>query len=381
MALIIPLMRVYSSSLVILASSVLLIGCSQNAAAVSTSEVDAAAILPAATLTETPFATLAEVPPTSQDGFALPLIDDTPEPTAISNIDPFAGLRMDDLAARSYGGPGITLGNIVDVGEGFTRFEMAYFSDGLRITGLVNMPVGKGPFPTIIVNHGYLRPVDYRAGVDSWRIADWLAERGYIALMPDYRNYGGSDTGSNPFHVGYAIDVMNLAAQVDSLPRATPGQIGMIGHSMGGEISQWPMVLSDEVDAVVLYGSMSGDAGINWAYAKRHWPAQRDAMNALELIYGTPEQNPKAFADISPINYLERVRMPVMIHHGRLDNVVPFEWSDDLNSRLRELGADVTFWPYPGAGHTFVGQSFDTLMQRTLEFFDIHVRGNVNAAP
>jgi uncharacterized protein len=367
-------------SFVVLSLVLVLAGCSQPILAVSTPEAADAPILSAASPTFT--ASLTASPAPTQGEIAAPLIEATHEVTpTVNNADPFAGLRIDDLSARSYGGPGITIGDIVKVGEGFTRFEMSYYSDGLRITGLANMPVGEGPFPTIIVNHGYLRPVDYEPGVDSWRIADWLAERGYIALMPDYRNYGGSDIGPNLFHIGYAIDIMNLAAQVDALPRAAPGQIGMIGHSMGGEISQWPMVISHEIDAIILYAAMSGDVGLNWAFALRQWPAQRDAMNALALIYGTPAQSPEGYAEISPINYLDRVRMPVMIHHGRIDNVVPYQWSEDLNDRLIDAGADVTFWPYAGGGHTLVGQEYEILMQRSIEFFDVNVKGNVNSAP
>lgn len=300
-----------------------------------------------------------------------------PMPTASSDV--FSGLRIDDLAARSYGGPGIEIEEVVHTGAGFTQYTMTYQSDALTITGLVDIPDGPGPFPTIIVCHGYLRPTEYQSGFDSWRIAEWLAEHGYIALMPDYRNYAGSDTGENPFHIGYAIDLMNLIAQVDSLPQAIPGQIGMIGHSMGGEISMWPMVISDEVDAIVLYSSMSGDVGRNWAHARRYWPAQRAALDALEIIYGRPQDNPEAFAQMSPINYLDRVRMPVMIHHGTQDESVPYEWSEELYHQMQEADLDVTFWPYPGERHTLGGRGFEAMMQRNLEFFETNVRGNVSS--
>lgn len=297
----------------------------------------------------------------------------------LGDEDIFMGLRVDDLAAREYGGRGITVGEVVKTGPGFTQYRMSYPSDGLTITGLVDIPDGEGPFPTIIVNHGYLRPVDYQPGFDSWRIADWLAKHGYIALMSDYRNYAGSDTGPNPFHIGYAIDVMNLVPQISSLPQAMPGQIGMIGHSMGGEIAMWPMVISDEVDAIILYASMSGDVGRNWAHARRHWSVQREAMDALAIIYGTPQQSPHAYAVMSPINYLDRVRMPVSVHHGTKDESVPYWWSEELWHLLEEAGADVNFWPYSGSGHTFGGRGFETFMQRNLIFLDEYVRADVNS--
>jgi dipeptidyl aminopeptidase/acylaminoacyl peptidase len=289
-------------------------------------------------------------------------------------LDVYAGLQITKSRRTEYGGPGIIVGDVVKTGPGFTQYDITYESDGLTITGLVDIPDGEGPFPTIIVNHGYLRPVEYQPGFDSWRIADWLAERGYIALMPDYRNYAGSDSGPNPFHIGYAIDVMTLAAQIASLPQAAPGQIGIIGHSMGGEIAMWPMALSDEVDAIVLYASMSGDVGRNWAHARRYWPAQRDSMDALEIIYGTPEENPQAFAEMSPINYLDWVRMPVMIHHGTRDESIPYWWSEELWHLLQDADVDVTFWPYPGGRHTLGGQGFETFMERNISFFDQHVR-------
>lgn len=290
--------------------------------------------------------------------------------------DPFENLSVDALSERPYGGSGIAVGEAIYQEEAFTKYEMAYASDGLRITGLIDIPRGDGPFPVVIVAHGYLMPSEYQPGFDSWRYADWIARKGYIAIMPDYRNYGGSDTGPNPFHLGYAIDVMNLIAQLDSLPQAIPEQIGLIGHSMGGEISMYPMVISQEVDAVVLYASMSGDAARNWAHAHRHWPIQRSAMDATALIYGTPEQRPEAYAAISPVNYLDRVRMPVMIHHGTHDESVPYWWSEELWKQMQEAGIDVTFWPYPRGKHVV---NIDVMMQRNYQFFETHVRGDVNS--
>ncbi len=343
--------------------SLLVVGCaSERAAAVA---LPTATALPS--LTPLPTST-------------IPAATAIPVPTvSIEPSDPFNGLRMDDLAAREYGGSGIIIGNVVKVETTFTQYAMTFDSDGLTITGLVDIPAGEGPFPVILVNHGYLRPEEYQSGFDSWRMADWLAQHGYIALMPDYRNYAGSDTGPNPFRIGFAIDVMNLIAQVDSLSQAIPEQIGIIGHSMGGEVSMWPMIISDEVDAVVLYASMSGDSARNWEHRIKYWPFQRESMEALALVYGEPADNPEGYASISPINYFDRIRMPVMIHHGTQDESVPYWWSEEMWHLMEDAGVDVTFWPYPGGTHSLAGQGFETLMQRNLAFFEENVRGDVNS--
>ncbi|GAB4473613.1 MAG: hypothetical protein Kow00124_12800 [Anaerolineae bacterium] len=321
--------------------------------------------------------TLASAPPDT----VPPPEDETPAappPAEERASDAFSGLRIDDLAAREYGGTGIVVGEATRYYPAFTRHRISYPSDGLTITGLVNIPRGEGPFPVIVLNHGYLTFDVYEPGADTWQMADWLAEHGYITLMPDYRNYGGSDRGPNPFHIGYAIDVLNLIAQVDSLPGAAPGQIGVIGHSMGGEISMWPMVLSDEVDAVVLYASMSGDLALNYRYALRSYPVQRGAMEALGLIYGTPDEHPEAFTEMSPASYFDRVRMPVLIHHGMLDDIVPYAWSVDLERSLHEAGADVTFYAYGDQGHAFRGRTFELFMGRNLALLEAAVRADVN---
>lgn len=325
--------------------------------------------LTAPALTSPPSPT-AEVTPT-QSPASLGLM------TVVSD-DPFAGLRMDDLASRQYGGSGIVVGEAVKAQRYFVQYAMYYESDGLKITGLIDIPVSEGPFPVIIVNHGYLRQEEYQPGFDSWHMADWLAEHDYITIMPDYRNYGSSDSGPNPFRIGFAIDVMNLIAQLDSLPQAIPEQVGIIGHSMGGEVSMWPMILSDQVDAVVLYSSMSGDVARNWEHRWRYWRTQREAMEATALVYGNPQDNPESYAEISTISYLDRIRMPVMIHHGTMDQTVPYWWSEELWHLMEDAGVDVTFWPYPGGRHTLNGNGFETLMERSLNLFDEAVRSDFN---
>lgn len=265
------------------------------------------------------------------------------------------------------------LGEVVYTEAAFTQVAMSYESDGLTITGLANIPPGEGPFPVILVNHGYGPPETYYAGYDSAAVANALARHGYLTLMPDYRGYGGSDDGPNPFRIGYAIDVMNLVAQVSSLPQAAPGQVGIIGHSMGGGISTYPMVIQPEVDAVVLYAAMSADVATNWRHIREMW--DRESQDALAAVYGTPEENPAGYAAASPIHYLDRVGMPVLLQHGTLDTQVPYEWSVALFEALRAAGKQAYLRTYEGEGHNFSGEAFDTLIATTVAFFDEHVRG------
>lgn len=57
---------------------------------------------------------------------------------------------------------------------------------------MMNLPKGKGPFPVVILNHGYY-PLDaYQTGNGSKLAADYLANRGFLSLAPDFRSHAGS---------------------------------------------------------------------------------------------------------------------------------------------------------------------------------------------
>ena len=52
------------------------------------------------------------------------------------------------------------------------------------------------------------------------------------------------------------IDTLNGLASLQKYPDADPDRIGMWGHSMGGNITLRAMVISDEIDAGVIWGGV-----------------------------------------------------------------------------------------------------------------------------
>jgi dipeptidyl aminopeptidase/acylaminoacyl peptidase len=299
-----------------------------------------------------------------------PLSTATPAPTATP--DAFAEITIEALRARSYPGGPITIVRTLATTAAFTRYEIAYPSDGLRITGVMNVPTGEGPFPVIILNHGYVTPPSV-IGTYVGQYADHYARNGYLTISPDYRGYGGSDGTDTAFRIGYAIDVLNLVGSIQTLPQADASRIGMWGHSMGGGVSTYAMVVSPDVKAYVLYGSMSADQAANWRHIRSMWNRSGPDEWARDFG-GTPDELPEAYARISPINALNYVTAPIAIHHGAADNQVPPPWSADLAGRLQQAGATVEYYEYPGAPHSFGGADWTLFMQRTVEFFDRYVK-------
>lgn len=217
----------------------------------------------------------------------------------------------------------------------------------------------------MLVLHGYVNPRAYRTPYTyTQRYADMLARAGFLVIHPDYRGHGrseGDEEQGNLFRTGYAIDVLNLIAYAKRLPNVNPNAIGLFGHSMGGGISTRVLAVSDDVQAVVLYGSMSADE-------------QANTKQISEVFRGgarIPEQDVplSEYAAISPINYLGNITAAIALHHGARDPQVPVAWSRDLNAKLQALGKDVALYEYPRAGHSLQGRDLTTMMERVVTFF------------
>src|SRR5262249_28294431 len=70
--------------------------------------------------------------------------------------------------------------------------------------------------------------------------------------------------------------------------------------------------------------------------------------------YGDPERDADLLARISPLGKVERLRAPLLVTHGRRDPRVPFNESERLVARLRELGKPVEYLTFDYAGHGYV---------------------------
>ncbi len=288
--------------------------------------------------------------------------------------DPYIGLSVDELASRFYGAGELEAREVLATTPAFTRWLIAYPSDGLTIFGFMDVPAGQGPFPVIVAVHGYIDPAQYSTLDYTTPYADDLARAGYLVLHPNLRGYWPSDDGPNLFRVGMAVDVLNLIGLVrqtgglpGALQQADPDAIGLWGHSMGGGIALRVLTVAPYVDAAVLYGAMSGDERRNFERIFNYFSAGQRGSEELAAP-------PEVFERLSPASYYERIQAEVSIHHGDQDGEVPPEWAEELCARLQELGKRVECFTYPGQPHTFYGEGNDLFIQRTIAFFERTLR-------
>ena len=86
------------------------------------------------------------------------------------------------------------------------------------------------------------------------------------------------------------------------------------------------------------------------------------------------DENPEFWAAIDPVTYLDDLSGPVQIHHATGDQSVPVEFSEKLYERLQKAGQPAELYTYQGDNHN-ISANFATAMERSVAFFDEHVKG------
>ena len=104
----------------------------------------------------------------------------------------------------------------------------------------MNVPNEGDNFPVALLLHGYIDPDEYETVAYTRRYADALAEAGYFVIHPNFRNYPPSDSGPDPYRIGYAIDVLNLIAIVREQSQDT---LGTLRRANADDINLWGCLL------------------------------------------------------------------------------------------------------------------------------------------
>jgi dipeptidyl aminopeptidase/acylaminoacyl peptidase len=253
--------------------------------------------------------------------------------------------------------------------DAYTRQQVTYRSNGTLVSGVLLRPHGRGPFPAVVLNHGYIEPSAYATGQGMAREQDWLARAGFVVLHTDYRGHAAGDPAGDrerELRLGYARDSINAVLALEKQPYVDAGKTAMVGRSMGGGVTLNALVAAPGVvDAAVIYASVSSSFLDNL----RHFtlPNRPEAVQELTAEYGAPRDEPAFYRGLSSRTYFDRITEPVLIHHGAVDATCPPRWSRTTQRLLQRAGVDSTLVEYAGEDHTFYVRWQDSIV-RTVRF-------------
>ena len=208
----------------------------------------------------------------------------------------------------------------------------------------------------------------------------YLLQKGYVVLAPDYRGsigYGSAwregvymDVGGNDFK-----DAAMSADYLKTLPYVDGNRLGIWGLSYGGFFTL--LAVTERPATFQAAVNVAGVADYAMYYEDPYhggWTVSR---------IGTPEQNPKVYAQASPVSHVDRLVTPLLVLHGTADVNVPYLHSVRLIDALLKShkGPLVEFMTYPGEFHYFTREHvLRDAWTRVDQFFAKHLRAESRSA-
>jgi acetyl esterase/lipase len=196
-----------------------------------------------------------------------------------------------------------------------------------------------GPVPIVVFFYGGSWQRGDRG--DFLFVAEALASRGYLVVVPDYRVY------PEVLFPGFVEDGAAAVAWVRDNAAAVagvePGPLFLMGHSAGAHIAamlaldgRWLAAAgADRADVAAVVG-LAGPYDFLPLRSSR-----------LKTIFGPEERWPET----QPINHVDGRAPPMLLVTGRDDFTVRPANSQRLATRVREAGGEVEVISYDNIGH------------------------------
>src|SRR3989338_6662859 len=270
---------------------------------------------------------------------------------------PLAKYSFERLKQKDYQGGEITVDG--------DKFFLTYA--GKRVSGQINVPKGKGPFPVVVMLRGYVDKEIYETGIGTRKVAAVLVDNGFITLAPDFLGYGESDPESNDIleaRFEKVVTAMYLVNSICQVPRANCHKLFLWGHSNGGQIALTVLAISERSIPTALWAPVSKPFPYSILYYSDDLDDRgkmiRKAVADFERDYNAD--------DYSVTNYYHYIKEPLQIHQGTADEAVPKTWSDQLVEDLKRVMTDITYYVYTGADHN-MNPAWNTVVALDVSFF------------
>ena len=223
-------------------------------------------------------------------------------------------------------------------------------------------------YPTIIYVYGGpgVRNVEARWHYWSRGWETYMAQKGYLLFILD--NRGSSARGlafeQATFHhlgVEEAKDQMKGVEYLTSLPYVDKDRMGVHGWSFGGFMTTTLITSHPEVFKV----GVAGGPVIDWKWYEVMYG---------ERYMGTPQNNPKGYAESSLLSKAKKLKGKLQIITGMNDPVVVPQHCLNFLQECIKVGTQPDFFVYPGEPHNMRGHQSTHLTNVFSQYFDDYLK-------
>ena len=275
---------------------------------------------------------------------------------------------IENLKNWPYRASNIDLGPLINKEKGFNAYEFSFLSDGKKVSGQANLPVGDKKYPVVLMIRGYIDRENYKIGDGTRKAAAFFAQSGFITLAPDFLGFGKSDpAGDDTLKARFEtyITTINLIKSLTFLPQGDSDHLFIWSHSNGGQIALTVLEITGLTIPVSLWAPVSRPFPYSILYYSH------EASDAGKLLRKTmanfEKDNDVDFYSLT--NFLNLLNSPLLLRQGTADEIVPPSWSRDLFKSLKTLGKEVKYVEYLGEDHNFSKGSWLKAVSDDLEFY------------
>jgi dipeptidyl aminopeptidase/acylaminoacyl peptidase len=229
-------------------------------------------------------------------------------------------------------------------------------SDGLEIPAYLALPRGIEPknLPTVILPHGGPWSRE-RWGYDS--LSQFLANRGYAVLLPNFRGstgYGKKflDAGNGQWSEKMQDDVTWGVKYLISQGITDPKRVGIMGSSYGGYAALAGVAYTPDLYAAAVAFNAQNDLISLLESMPVSWESERIRLYKRMADPTTAEGRAQLIRQ-SPLTHADKIKTPLLIVQGANDVRVKKRQADQIVISLRDRGFPVEYVVAPDEGHGF----------------------------
>jgi len=212
-------------------------------------------------------------------------------------------------------------------------------SKGQKLCGILQTPEGKGPFPAIVLVHGFGGGTHE---VKNIHMCKELAKAGFIALRFDFYNKpnGCSEPKIEEMTISQQIDGTKCAIDfIESLSYVDKARIGLTGHSLGGMTVVLYTPKDNRIKALVVQSAVSewGKSRALSEFNSEKW--KRKGYVQFDKSWGKMNVNLGFYDDGAKYDVYktaEKIKCPTLIFHGDKDEAVDFKQSKELIKHINK---------------------------------------------